>query len=375
MSKNIEAKAHYPDLQKARAICEKLGARLKCSQEQRDTYFAAPNGRLKLRESNVNEPCIVHYTRSNMPSLRESTYRLVKVPDAALREALSDALGVQMVVNKRRDTYELRSALVNLDQVDDLGTFVEIEVDAIPASSTEDPEQFAQWLKQELQIRDNDILPWSYAEMLAMQKQARVWRERLSTMGKRGNLFLIDGPSASGKTSNAETLLKDAELGITFVRRHCTRTPRSSDENEYVFVSSHDFRSLASAGQFFEFRDYLFGMSYGMTWEHALQPVLEGRNALGLMNWGNARWVRRVLPEAKLILVTAPLDTLRRRLISRGIHNEDQLNERLHNARRLAGNDADYDLIAPNEDGSLSDSVNRIKQYILSMANLSTPGV
>jgi len=365
MSKNIEAKAYYPDLQKARSICEKMGARLTCSQEQRDTYFEVASGRLKLRESNVREPCIIYYMRSNMPALRESAYKSVKVPGASLRELLSDALGVRVVVKKRRDTYEFRSALINVDEVDELGTFVEIEVDEEQADSADEQQNLAKWLKQQLRIQDNDIVPWSYGEMLAMQKEATIWRERLRTSAKKGNLFLIDGPSASGKTSNADILCRDAELGITFLRRYCTRTPRSNDENEYIFVTADEFRSLATAGEFLEFRDYLFGMSYGITWQEALQPVLEGRNALGLINWGNARWVRRILPEAHLILVTASLETLRRRLMARGIHNEAQLSERLENAQRLAGNYTDYDLVAPSEDRHLADSVKQIKHYIL----------
>ncbi len=367
VSKNIEAKAYYPDLARARKICERLGAQLARSHRQRDTYLAVPYGRLKLRESDVFEPCLIYYNRLDMPMIRESSYTLVQLPRRIddLKQLLSDAIGIYTVVDKQRDRYELDSALINVDEIAGLDSFVEIEVDADKMGSGDEAEKRAQWLKQELGIQENDIVPWSYAELQAMYQQAQHCRNRLADTPKQGRLFLIDGPSGSGKSTLAALLREEESLGLKFIRRHCTRKPRSSEENEYVFVSPEQFRSLAYSGEFLEYRDFQFGMSYGLMWKEALPPLLAGQNAIAIMNWGNARHVRRIFPEAALILSTASLDSLRRRLVSRGIHDEGQLAERLENARRFSTDASDYHLIIHNEDGQLASAVKRIREYIL----------
>jgi guanylate kinase/adenylate cyclase class IV len=356
MSKNIEVKAYYADLELARKICLELGATLTRSHSQTDTYLQVPGGRLKMRESNKFEPCLIYYNRLDMPEIRESSYTKLPIDkDYAedFRRVLSESIGVRMRINKQRDTFELDGALINIDNVEALGTFIEIEVDAERnPSAYEDAQGYAAWLKDKLKIDERDILPWSYAELQAMTIQATQWQSRLVDCKQPvGRLFLIDGPSGSGKTTIAEMLREEDDLRLQFVQRHCTRKSRTSEESEYVFVSIEDFKRSARAGEFLEYRDFKFGMSYGLEWRNAISPLLEGKNALALMNWGNARHVKRLFPEARLILITASEDDLKRRLVSRGTHDEAQLAERLGNARRIAGNGADHHLVVQNNDG------------------------
>lgn len=367
MSRNIEVKAYCADLESARRHCEQLHARLVRRHQQKDTYFAVPDGRLKLRESDQADPCLLLYHRLDMPAVRESAYTMVKLPPHSeeLLSVLSEAIGVTTVIEKQRDTYELDSALFNLDAVPGLGTFIEIEVDAEQVGSDAKAEEIARQHMQKLGVADADIVPWSYAEMQAMYRNARTWRDQFAAAARKGTLFLIDGPSASGKTSLSQMLHADRTLGLEFVRRYCTRTPRATEQNEYTFVNRLEFRNLAKGGDFVEYRDYLFGMSYGLSWADAMKPMIGGAKALALMNWGNARHVRRVFPEAKLILINAPPEDLRRRLLARGIHDDAQLTERLDNARRLAGNNSDYDLVVTNRDGSLDDSLGQLRRFVL----------
>ena len=69
---------------------------------QTDTYFQVPQGRLKLREEGPVAQ-LIFYERANETVARESRYRLVPVSDpTGLKDALSDALGVLIVVEKSR---------------------------------------------------------------------------------------------------------------------------------------------------------------------------------------------------------------------------------------------------------------------------------
>jgi len=200
--------------------------------------------------------------------------------------------------------------------------------------------------------------------MQADLKKSEEWRSRIMGKGSGGRLYLIDGPSGSGKTTITDELLGDPSLDLCFVPRHCTREPRSNQESEYIFVSADVFKAQAEAGEFLEYKDFMFGMSYGVRWSEVAKPILEGHHALALMNWGNARPVKTLFPEANIILITASLDVLKRRLIERGIHDEGQLEERLGNARRIQSDETAHDLIIMNEDGQLAASLDRIKSFI-----------
>ncbi|CAN5363998.1 class IV adenylate cyclase [soil metagenome] len=130
MAKNIEIKARLDDLSKARRLARKLKATPRGVLMQTDTYFRVGRGRLKLRE--IHSPPVlaelIWYERSDEARARKSTYLLAPVSDPrSLKMALSAALGVLVVVRKRRELWMFRNVRIHLDQVAGLGRFVELE--------------------------------------------------------------------------------------------------------------------------------------------------------------------------------------------------------------------------------------------------------
>ena len=126
--RNIELKARLPSLAAAREIAAALATSGPERQHQIDTYFACAQGRFKLREIDGQTAQLVAYARPNGSHPRASDYRLVPVADAAaLKAALADALGVQVVVEKQREIYLHHNVRIHLDEVLGLGTFLEFE--------------------------------------------------------------------------------------------------------------------------------------------------------------------------------------------------------------------------------------------------------
>jgi adenylate cyclase class IV len=73
---------------------------------QRDTYFHAPRGRLKLREEEGAISHLIAYERPDLAGQRESRYRIVEVDNAEeLKTALSGSLGMKVVVEKERQLF------------------------------------------------------------------------------------------------------------------------------------------------------------------------------------------------------------------------------------------------------------------------------
>ena len=129
MPLNAEFKARVADLTAVRARLAALGPRWVGVDRQRDTYLAAPHGRLKLREGTV-ETALIAYTRADTADVKRSDVTLARLsPEdaAALREVLAAALGVEVVVEKTREIAFVGHVKVHLDEVAGLGTFAEVE--------------------------------------------------------------------------------------------------------------------------------------------------------------------------------------------------------------------------------------------------------
>lgn len=213
-----------------------------------------------------------------------------------------------------------------------------------------------------------DAVPWPAAEWQAMQQEALRWRARWRDQPGAGTLFLLDGASCSGKSTLVDRLTGDTTLPLELILRYSTRERRPDDQprREYLFVTRDQFLELAHAGGFIEYRDFQFGMSYGLPWTEAFAPLLEGRHGLAVINLGNVGYVKMLLPEAVTILVDAPLATIRQRLIARGVNTPEQIEERLTNAARVEAYRPLYDYVVRNDDGTLTEAQDFLRSLVLS---------
>ena len=126
--RNLELKAIDPDPAGTLQAALDLGARDHGVLVQRDTYFHAVQGRLKLREAPPALAELIAYARADRTEARVSSYRVVPVADPiALGDALADVLGVRVVVEKARRLLLYENVRIHLDRVADLGDFVELE--------------------------------------------------------------------------------------------------------------------------------------------------------------------------------------------------------------------------------------------------------
>jgi len=165
--RNVELKARdsYPDRTLERTLA--LGAEDHGELRQRDTYFAAPHGRLKLREQEPGGAELIAYERPDAAEARESRYRITPVADpATTAEALDAALGTVVVVDKRRRLLLWEGVRIHLDRVGGLGDFVELEGVAADDSDLAREGALVARLRAELGIADDALEPRGYADLL-----------------------------------------------------------------------------------------------------------------------------------------------------------------------------------------------------------------
>jgi guanylate kinase len=366
--RNIEFKARNPSAGDIDLLGRTLGADLVAQQTQEDVYLMTEHGRLKIRTIDGRSE-LIFYERLNSASARESTYSRASLAGdcAAVGPLLKRAVGSPVTVRKQRSILRRGDAIINADVVNDLGAFIEVEVPIECAGSLDRATEIAHELRRHLGITYADLIPFSYADLLLMRSAATRQREALGTVANPGHLYLLDGVSASGKTSLLNAIVSDESVAVHSIPRHTTRAPRAgAPESEYLFVSARAFHRMVSTGAFIEFRDFAFGMSYGLSWEAAMAPVLAGLDGVALINLGIVRHVADLWPEAIRILIDAPLETLERRLRARGYNTEEQIQERLGNAALVADYRPYYHHVINNDDGMFEQSLATLAEIIRS---------
>jgi predicted adenylyl cyclase CyaB len=164
---NIEIKAKCADQEKVREILKLHGANFKGVDHQIDTYFKANNGRLKLREGNI-ENHLIFYEREDKEGPKQSDVILCKYePGSRLKEVLIKSLGIFAVVDKQREIYFIDNVKFHLDNVQGLGTFMEIE--AIDTTGALGKEKLLEQCSQYLQLfgtKDSDLITNSYSDQI-----------------------------------------------------------------------------------------------------------------------------------------------------------------------------------------------------------------
>jgi homotetrameric cytidine deaminase len=167
-ARNVELKAHDDEPGRTLERALAAGAEDRGLLRQRDTYFAVPRGRLKLREEEPGGATLISYDRPDDAAERVSNYRLVPVADPdGLRAALSETNGVLTVVDKRRRLLMWDDTVrIHLDGVSGLGTFLELEAVAAPDSDLSREHAQVAKLRELLDIRDEALREGSYADAL-----------------------------------------------------------------------------------------------------------------------------------------------------------------------------------------------------------------
>jgi len=124
----VELKAHIDSPEATGQRLRALGAVYRSTLRQRDVYFLGVRGRLKLRLQSPGRDVLVQYDRGDSASTKESRVRLcVLTPNHGLEPVLSAALGVSVVVSKRREVFDWDGTRVHVDRVESLGSFLEFE--------------------------------------------------------------------------------------------------------------------------------------------------------------------------------------------------------------------------------------------------------
>lgn len=167
MARNVEIKAAVKDFARITAALAAVSAAAPTRLVQEDTFFRSPHGRLKLRKLTATSGELIYYERPDDTGPRESNYVLVPTaePDR-LRDVLATVYEIIGVVRKRRTVRMVDRTRVHLDDVEGLGTFVELEVVRGDDEPAESGAVEARRLMAALGIREDQLMSRAYIDLL-----------------------------------------------------------------------------------------------------------------------------------------------------------------------------------------------------------------
>ncbi|MFT3979391.1 MAG: class IV adenylate cyclase [Ferruginibacter sp.] len=166
----IEFKAKISDPEAAEQQLLSLQPFFKGEDRQVDTYFNVATGRLKLREGNI-ENALIWYDRPNEKGSKLSTVHLYRhQPDASLKEILTQANGIKVIVDKKRKIYFVDNVKFHFDEVKGLGRFIEVEaIDETGELGIEKIQQQCDHYAAFFAVRPDEFMTDSYSDMLLKQ--------------------------------------------------------------------------------------------------------------------------------------------------------------------------------------------------------------
>lgn len=171
----IEFKARVENIEKVEALLNTKDPVFKGEDRQTDTYYNVNEGRLKLREGNI-ENALIWYNRPETQGHKHSEVLLHRhSPGTALKEILQKLHGVKIVVAKKRRIYFIENVKFHFDAVDGLGHFIEVEaIDESGEQGMEKIKEQCDFYAKMFGVKDEDYIAASYSDMLLEKQHTQI---------------------------------------------------------------------------------------------------------------------------------------------------------------------------------------------------------
>lgn len=178
----------------------------------------------------------------------------------------------------------------------------------------------------------------------------------------KGELFVISGPSGTGKGTICKKLIEDEEIFLSVSAT--TREPRPGevDGESYYFMDKDTFVDMINSGGFLE-HAVVYDHYYGTPKQRVLEKLEAGIDVILEIDIQGAMNVKKSFPEGIFIFILPPsLKVLRELLTARGTDAPDVIEKRLSKTVSEIKQIGNYDYYVVNDD--LDTAVERTRAII-----------
>jgi guanylate kinase len=164
-------------------------------------------------------------------------------------------------------------------------------------------------------------------------------------------VLVVTGPSGAGKgTLIRELVERVPEIEVTVSATTRKRRRGEEDGREYRFLSDAGFLERVARGEFLEHVEYVSGHRYGTLRSELDRIAANGHVPLLELETEGALRVKREVPGAVTIFISAHVDELERRLRERATESSGEIDERIELARKQLEQAGRFDHVIENDD-------------------------
>jgi guanylate kinase len=187
---------------------------------------------------------------------------------------------------------------------------------------------------------------------------------------KRPSLIVVTGPSGAGKGTLIHELLERVpEVEVTVSATTRDRRPGEKDGREYWFLDPDEFLARIQADAFLEHVVYVSGHRYGTLRSELDRIRARGHVPLLELETEGAQRVKREVPGAVTIFISAAVEELERRLRERATESTGEIGERIALARHQLEEAGCFDYVVENDElERAADELTEVVRGLLSPA-------
>ncbi|KAI4498087.1 hypothetical protein M0802_006911 [Mischocyttarus mexicanus] len=167
--RNVEIKTKIDDFESVIEKLEKMTDNKMIIIEQLDIFFESKTGRLKLRRFEDGTGELIHYERPNTAGPKLCDFQKIDLNVKTyenMNKLLSATNGVIGIVKKTRRLYMHGQTRIHIDNVDDLGKFLELEVVLEDNQDVNHGTFVAEVLMKSLNINAENLISVAYIDLL-----------------------------------------------------------------------------------------------------------------------------------------------------------------------------------------------------------------
>lgn len=184
-----------------------------------------------------------------------------------------------------------------------------------------------------------------------------------------GKLFLIVGPSGSGKGTVIKALQQKYK-GFFYPISYTTREPREreKDGESYHFITKEKFKQMIAEDDFLEYAVVHSDNYYGTSKSEIMNALRGGAVVVREVDIQGFHAIRKIIPKENLISIfmkVPSLNDLKGRIEMRGAIEPEELQRRLDSAAKELGQAGDCDYQVNNEWGKVKACMSDVEGIIL----------